>query len=195
MTDKVLTNIDFCVTSMNKSLAGSAEWLQVELAVSLLVYSNIGDADINAKKVLRQVYASAGRFDCLTPDSPSYQTIARRMQRSAGLFEKLGAKKISKIINGKKDQEALDSIVSGIKSFQLMSWDDVEQFATGVPKKAAREPKTQKEHKRRATDAEGTIHIETSHIRLDIPPEATAKEIMELARKLIQVAESAKLAA
>ncbi len=198
-------NIEFCISSMNTSLMNSAAALQVEIAVSLLVYSNLGSAGINEKKVLRDVYASAGRFDCLKPDSPSYQTISRRMQRSAAVFDKIGAKKIGKLVNGKSDQEALDSLIIGIKHFELMSWDDVQQFVTGVDKKSARmpkheieglpEPENRVEYKRRATDKEGAIHIETSHIKLDILQEATAKEIMELVQKLIQVAESAKLAA
>ena len=195
MAENTLQNIDFCIETMTSSLIGSASALQIEIAVSLLVYSTLGSADLDAKRTLRQVYASAGRYDCLTPDSTSYQTISRRMQRSAGLFEKLGAKRLAKIIAGKKDQDALQLLVDGIKPFQLLSWDDVQQFATGIDKKAARIVKTPAQHIRRATDAPDTIHLKTENIKLDIPAVATHKEIMELVQKLIQVSESAKLAA
>ncbi len=133
MSDKVLTNIEFCIASMNRSLMGSADMLQIELAVSLLVYSSLGAAGKDEKKVLRDVYASAG-YDCLKKESPSYSTVLRRMDRSAALFEKLGAKKVIKVINGKQDQEALESLIGSLKTFALMSWDDVLQFSTGVDK-------------------------------------------------------------
>ena len=132
MTDTSLVpqSLNYCVDAMRCSLALRGQALQIELAVSLIVYHACGASDIAAKKVMRSIYA-AGGIDCLTHDTPSYRTISRRMDRSAGLYDKVKHTTIAKWVKGKEGEQIVDAVVNGIEPLHLMSMDDVLTYTTG----------------------------------------------------------------
>ncbi len=166
-----MENLDSCINAMQRSLMQSKDALQVELSVSLFVFASLGAADLQAKKVLRGVYASAGRFDCLYPDSPSYSSVSRYMERSAMLFAHVGRAKLRRATKDKRDAEAIDAIMHLIAPLELMSWDDVMRKSTGKgPTRRASVP--------------GSVHIKTDHCRLDLTPDATLDELVTLREKL-----------
>jgi hypothetical protein len=166
-----MENLDSCINAMQRSLMQSRDALQIELSVSLFVFTSLGAADLQAKKVLRGVYASAGRVDCLTPDSPSYSSVGRYMERSAMLYEFIGKAKLRRAAKGRADADAIDAIAVLIAPLELTSWDDVMRKTTG------------KEPQKRA-QAPGSIRIKTEHCRLDLAPEATLDELVTLRAKL-----------
>lgn len=172
-----MENLNSCINAMQRALMSSKDALQIELAVSLFVFSSLGSADIHAKKTLRGVYASAGRFDCLYPDSPSYKSVSRYMSCSAWLFESMTKSKIKRVTKDKPDNEAIEAIIALLAPLQLQSWDDVAKHATGKP---------------RATQAKipGTVHLKTAHYKLDLTPDVTVDELIELRQKLDEIIES-----
>lgn len=193
MSEIIPVNLEFCVEAMRGSMMLRGQALQTELAVSFIVFDACGAADIGAKKILRAVYASAGRVECLTSGSPSYQTINRHMDRSARLYEKVKARSVTKWIKGRSGPEAIDAIIAALEPLHLMSMDDVAEYATGKPRVSARTKYTPENHpKRRSDDSGFAFVVETEHIHVGIPADATPDEVVDAANRLMELAKEMK---
>ncbi len=193
--------LDFCVELLHGGMDLGKRALQIELAVGLYVFFTCGSADINAKKVLRGIYASAGQVDCIKPGSPSYTRVANRMTAIAGLYDKLRRRRITDWIGDHHGAAATTAIIEGLKSYEFMVLDDVTEFWTGKTRKqrkAARVAADQDrglaandshhsnviDFHRRVADDPKAIHIEQPHIRVDIDRKATAQEIQTIIMEL-----------
>lgn len=188
-------NFDFCTKALKSSLMTGKSALQMELAVGLFVFHSCGSADIYSKKALRFVYAACGE-DCLTQEGADYKTNSRRMERIGKLYYKLGARKIKKALTGLGEMTAVDALREYIEPLQLKTMEAVSEYCAD-PADAKIEPKIHsvKNLTRRATDAPGVVHFATENCRVDIPPEASQTEIVNLANKLLQLAATLKKAA
>lgn len=165
-----MENLDFCIDALRGAMMLSGQALQVEIAVAFIVFDRMGSTDFQAKKVLRGIYASAGRADCLTPDSPSYQTVNRRMSRCADFYDTVRAGKVRKLLKPLAGQAAIDALVTLIASYQVQTMDD-------VARRTGKEPQAHK-------DAVGSFHVKTEHIKIDMTPDVTADEILALIKEL-----------
>lgn len=165
-------NLDYCITAMNRSLAMSRQALQVELAVGLAVYHHFENTGLAAKKAFREIYAAAGQVDCLTSESRSYQTVNRRMDRIAKLFDYLGRSKIRRVIGEHDGMNRIEALITYLEGLHLDSMDDVLNYV-GEP----RQPSIA--HNPHA------IHIVTAHVHLDVLPDASKAEIKEVISKLM----------
>lgn len=194
MTDiaAVPPSLNYCVAAMRGSMALRGQALQIELAVSLVVYHTCGSSDLAAKKVLRAVYAASG-IDCIKQDSASYRTIARRIDRSAGLYDKVKHSTIAKWLNGKDDTQTIDAVVAGLKPLNLNSMDDVLTYTTGKKREKEAKPRTtytpELHPLRRAEDAEAVVVLDTEHIHIGVPAGVSADELEEAAEQLIELAD------
>lgn len=200
MSDQIPQNLDFCIDALRGAMALRGQALQTELAVGLYTYHVCGSNDLQAKKVLRSIYASAGEADCLTPGSDSYQTVNRRMDYIAALYEKIKPRIIKKWIAGKSNQEAIDGIIVGLQPFEFRAMDHVRVFAKKPAQQRSESPVAEKNEPvtdhpmRRASDqpeAPGTRHVRTDHIDVAIPPDATRDELMRLAMEILELAKQA----
>lgn len=195
MIDLIPTNLTYCVDAMRGSMALRGQALQIELAVSLIVYHTCGSSDIAAKKVLRAVYAASG-IDCVKPDSVSYRTIARRMDRSAGLFDKIKPNTLTKWLKGKADTQAIDAVVAGLKPLKLNSMDDVLTYTTGKKREKESKPRTtytpELHPLRRAEDVDAVVMLDTEHIHIGVPAGVSADELEQAAEKLIELADKVR---
>lgn len=185
-------NFDFCTKALKTALTTSKTALKMELAVGLYVFHMHGSADIHAKRALRAVYAACGE-DCETPEGADYKTNSRRMERIGKLYYKLGARKIKKALAGIGEMTAVDALREYIEPLNLKTMDAVSEYCLDPQEKANDKP--QKPMTRRATDAPGVVHFKTEHVRIDIPPEASQSEIVNLANKLLELAATLKKAA
>lgn len=181
-----------CIKALSSAFALSKQAIQIEIAVAFVVFHQFGSTDLEAKKALRNVYASAGRADCLTPDSPSYQTVTRRINRCAAFCDAVGVKKVRRILKDVGDDDAIEAVKKFIEPYGIETMDDVAARA-GKPVIRTKPEDTEPEqddtpHARRATDAPGVIHVKTKHIDLPIPPDAPATELVTLANKLLALA-------
>lgn len=194
-------DLDVCIDALHGSMMLRGQALQIELAVGLYVFNTLGATDINAKKTLRGIYASAGEADCIEPGSESYQTVNRRMSYIAGLHDNLRPKVIKKWIAGKAGQEAIDAIIEQLKPYGFTAMDNIRIFITPTlskpePVKEDAVQAMEEVPHRRATDAPGTIHIKTDHMDLPVPPDTPPNELMDLAMQIIELAKRGeKLAA
>ncbi len=186
--------LDFCSDMLHRSMMLGKQALQIELAVGLFVFHAHTVADIASKKVLRGLYASAGRVDCLKSDSPHYHAIAKRIGVIAALFDKLKPRTISKWIDGFEGVNAVEGIMAELKPLELMSLDDVIEFYSGVSRKARDKAKSEAandssmnvlEFRRRTADQGDAIHIEQRHIHVDIDRRAKPEEIQAVIAELM----------
>lgn len=182
------TEFDFspCVKALGGALALSKKALQTEIAVAFVVFHGLGSTSAASKKALRQVYADAGRRDCMTPDSPGYQTVIRRINRCAALFEHVGWRKIKRMLKDLTPAGALSMVIDFLEPLDLQTMDDVAAYA-GRPRKDT-EP-TGEPVEEQADEEVEVIHVRTRHIDVVIPAGTPARELLALANKLIAMAE------
>ncbi len=180
-----MKRIEFDTTSLIEALRGamllSRQALQVEIAVGMLTYFTYGDTGMSARKVLRGIYASAGRADCLTSDCPSYNTVNRRMGRVADFYAGVKPRALRQVLGELKGAEAVDSLVKFLEPYQIASMDDLLKAAGG-----GRDRTTVKEHERRII----AVHIKTQHLDFPVPVETPISELWEFIDKLTEFARS-----
>lgn len=172
------TDLDFCITEMQSSLALGRKALQTEIAVGLYVFHAHGETDTAAKKALRAVYASAGEMDCLTLEGASYKTVSRRINRVAMLFVKLGRTKVKKAIGAARETSALEALREMIEPLALTSMDALADYVGVEVRRMASE--VNHAPSRRATDRPEVVHIATAHLDVAISPEIPPSEIVDL---------------
>lgn len=165
-----MDTISHCIEALSGAMMLTAQAIQVEIAVSFVIFYEQAGTNIAAKRVLRQVYASAGRVDCLTSGTGSYMTVTRRMGRSAAFYDSVGARKVKPVINGKRGKAAIEAVIAFLKPYGIETMDDLAARAGRQRKPSAEAP--------------GTVHIKTDHCRLDLAPDATIDELHELRDKL-----------
>lgn len=186
------TTHDFtaCIKALTGAFTLSWRALQAELSVSLYVFHLVGGTSLEAKRQLRQVYADAGR-PCLNHEDPAYQTVMRRIARSAALFDKLGARRVAKAIRAASGAAALQALTDMLAPLALRTMDDVAAYVAPAPGPAADAAPTREAPepaRRRESDAPDVTHVKTRHIDVAVPPGTPARELVALANKLLALA-------
>ena len=170
-----MDTITHCIEALNGAMQLSAQAIQVEIAVSILVFYESGGVSKESKRVLRQVYAGAGRLDCLTVGTGSYKTVSRRMGRSGDFYDTLDPKMLKRMLKDKQGAEAIEVIKQFIAVYQIENMDDLAAHGT-----RPRTPRPAPVENRRKTDFDATIvHLVTEHVHVDISPEVTREEVQE----------------
>lgn len=159
-----------CIEALRNSMSLTEQAIQIEIAVSFVVFNEKGGTTLDVKKILREIYASAGRVDCLTSDSPSYKTVNRRMGRCADFYDILGHKEITKVLKGKKGKDSILAIVEFLKPHNISNMDDL----------AAKANKGRKTHE----SVPGEVHVRSDHIKLDISADTTVAELSDLIKRI-----------
>lgn len=178
-----------CVKALSGAFALSSKALQSELAVALFVFHTMGGATLDAKRELRAVYADAGR-PCLNHEDPAYQTVVRRVNRSAALYDKLGARRVAKAVDELAPAAAIRALVGLLAPLGLDTMDAVGVFVGHVTRepRAAQAPDGALEALPEAGEEVTVVHVRTRHIDVTIPPGTPARELVNLANKLLKMA-------
>ena len=180
---------EICINNLAKSMASRRIALQIELSVGLSIFAQHGEASQEAKSTLSKIYADAG-WRCLTPKEMDYKTVNRRINATASLFEKIGIDEVTSAIASNKDQRAINAVAKHLEQYKLFTVNDVLAF---VDKQATpRKPRTVKEGpRRRWTDEEraSAKRIDLGPIHWVIPPESRRRDLIEAARKLLEIAD------
>ncbi len=185
--------LDFCVELLHGGMDLGKRALQIELAVGLYVFFTCGSADINAKKVLRGIYASAGQVDCIKPGSPSYTRVANRMTAIAGLYDKLKRRRITDWIGDHQGAAATTAIIEGLKPHEFMVLDDVTEFWTGKTRKQRKADRIGDGKEEAANDViykqithtQGVVRFAHTHIIAAVDPQATKEDIQAVIIELM----------
>jgi len=181
-----------CVKALSSAFALSSKALQSELAVALFVFHTVGGTSIDAKRELRAVYAEAGR-PCTNPEDASYQTVVRRINRAAALFDKLGARRVARAADELAPVAAIRALVDMLAPLKLGTMDAVGVYVGQMAPTTPREPVPDGAHLAEPQgDADPeveVIHVRTRHIDVVVPPGTPARELVALAKKLMKLAE------
>lgn len=197
-----------CVEMINAAAMSKIAAFQIELSVGLAVFQNYGLVDRTSKNTLCDIYQSSG-YQCVRPHDSDYKTVNRRINATAELFVKFGPSNIAKWVKSADEKAYILAISEGIQQYDLYSPADVYRFC-----RPAKEPATLVQvspHQtilagpttghdkvvqlfRRAADlaAKGANHIETENLALVIPKTATRDELVEMAMRILELAESMK---
>lgn len=197
-------SIETCATALNIAAMNRRSAFQTELAVGLGVFLVASGTHPDAKRLLCEAYAAAG-YQCMRPADMDYKTVNRRINATAELFHHVDVKAWA----GKTNEETLlRALHIGLEPFQLYTVSDVQRFCDPDRLKP---PVHVKPHDavlnggHTGQDAviamfkgataqvrAGAEHIETAHLALVIPDTTTRDELIELAAKLIALAEKKK---
>lgn len=202
-------SVETCAAALNIAAMNRKSAFQTELAVGLAVFLVNGDAGKVSKSALCEAYAAAG-YQCLRPVDIDYKTINRRINATADLYGKVNVKAWAAKLT---ENDLLRAIYIGLEPYELSTVADVQRYCN-PPKKAGKKTPT-KPHmevlagpvgtgntgqtkivsmfQRAAEEVrKGADHIETAHLAIMIPQDATRDELIELAGKLIALAEKKK---
>lgn len=197
-----------CVAELNRANLNRRLALQTELAVGLAVFLSTDD---EPKQILREVYASSG-YACLYTSDIDYKTINRRINVVAELYKFLTRAKLSRWVGKHTEADMIRALEIGLGPYEIYGVRDIERLCQSTPRAYVKAhtrgetvvngapdllagPTTGQdsvsEMFRRASDriAEGAHRIETEHIAVTVPAEATRDEIVTLAKKLLELAE------
>jgi len=183
-----------CVKALSGAFALSSKALQAELAVSLFVFHTLGGASLDARRELRGVYSDAGR-PCLNHEDPAYQTVMRRIGRSAALFDKIGARRVGKTVGALAPAGAIAALAEFLAPLRLDTMDAVGVYVGAAPSgppastPAAAPTGSSRAPRRRAADNPDVQHVKTRHIDVAVPPGTPARELVVLANKLLKMAQ------
>jgi len=182
-----------CVKALSGAFALSSKALQAELAVSLFVFHTLGGASLDARRELRGVYSDAGR-PCLNHEDPAYQTVMRRIGRSAALFDKIGARRVGKTVGALAPAGAIAALVEFLAPLRLDTMDAVGVYVGAAPSATPPAPVpapsgSGRAPRRRAADNPDVQHVKTRHIDVAVPPGTPARELVVLANKLLKMAQ------
>jgi len=194
--------IDLYAKALGKAFTHRRTALHLELAVGLCVFhDNKSEEPAQARVELVRCYAETG-YECMTPAGSDYKTVNRRVNTAWLLWEYLGgARKVrlgrvngtARIDAAKKIVEALEvrsvyDVMELVGRSQRRERDLGSEHATDTTQSAS-SANVNASLSRRATDAPGVVHVKTRHIDVPIPPDATKRELLTLADKLIKLAE------
>ncbi len=206
-------SIETCIKALHGAALSRKAAFQTELGVSFAVFLMQGGTERNARQMLTEAYASAG-YMCLTPTDADYKTINRRINATADLFNTIKMRTVKKWAGALDENKLIAAMVEGLRPYELFTVADVQRYCMPpetVHAKPATASTTVQPHTailggpavnhtgqdkviqqfRRAADevAKGAAHIETAHLALMIPKNTTRDELVEMAQKILELAQ------
>lgn len=178
---------DIYLACLSNAILHRRAAVQIELAVGLCVAHDFIADQAEARVMLTSVYASAG-YDCLAPDGRDYKTINRRVNTSFLLFDKVTAEAVAGAIAELGGHKRIETVQALLEPLQLYTYDDVLAHC-GRPRGGAA-PSDPAPAPKRGRPAAAVVHVTTKHIDVAVPPSATRKEVLDLAVKLVALAET-----
>jgi hypothetical protein len=205
-------SVEVCIKALNNAAMSRRAAFQTELAVGFAIFLVNNGTERAARQILVDAYASAG-YQCLQTSDQDYKTINRRVNATADLFNRIGVKAVRKWAGKHNDDQLIAAMVEGLRPYELWTVSDVQRYAAPAPVPATPAPTAAPVNPhngiltgpaagnnsgqvavmglfRRAADqvAKGAEHIETEHMAVMIPKDATPDEIVTLAYKLLEMA-------
>ncbi len=189
-------SLETCVSALRGAMMSRRQALLAELSIGLLVFVGAGGTNRIAKRILTELYASAG-YQCINSSDIDYKNVNRRVNVTAVLFETLGIEKVRGWMSGKRENDLLLAMTQNLEPLQFFTSDDVADFC-GRPSNKSRARKLTSDASQPALltydpeqDApEGSIRIETRALHLMIPPAVPPRELIEVAMRLLDIAKA-----
>lgn len=188
-----------CVSAINEAALNRRLAVQIELAVGMAIFAQQKGATSKAKAILSAIYAEAG-YQCEPSTAPHYKSVQKRIQAAADLYLKFGQAAIEHTMMHTTGRKSIIALQEAVDSVGITAIDQVRGYVGKVrkPRDAGQVIKTNVlSFNRRAADKDHTlwVHVVTDHLAVDVPPEADPDELIQLAGKLIEVAQQRKTTA
>jgi len=201
----MILTIATCIRALNRAALNRKTAFQIELAVGLAVFLSYGDTAKQARQMLSEAYNSAG-YECLHVTGIDYKTVNRRINATAKLFEKLP---VAVWAGSHSEDRLLSALCLGLEPYEFFSVQDVLRYCGTqqvLPSRPALQVKPAPEAIappttgqdairnmfRRASDQAGE-RVDVGPLHLVIPDEATQGDLLALAARLIEMAQSKEL--
>jgi hypothetical protein len=157
-----------------------AEALQIELAVMFSVIVECNSNKRLAREAIYDVYNTSGSYQCAQPTDRDWKSVGRSIRAGLALFSMLSeAEDIATWGEGLKHGEQINAYVEHIAPLKLATVNEVLSVCGEIKPPVAR-------GEREAP--EGSHVVNTPHMRLVIPPNVTADELMQVIGDLMAYA-------
>jgi hypothetical protein len=156
--------------------------LQTEIAVGFAVFLDSYPSKRLARAQLQKIYNDAG-CKCEGPNDVNWKSVNRRIAASVALFDFLGHSDVRAWAGDLVKAPLIEALVKKLDPLKLNTVNEVLLVCKGA--------KTGSAGGERAPGAgrKPGQRIETSHVKFSIPPGTTPEELLEVAGKLMTMAQ------
>jgi hypothetical protein len=172
-TIKAYANI-IHAAAMNRRAA-----LQTEIAVGFAVLLDSYPSKRLARAQLQKIYDDAG-CKCAGPNDVNWKSINRRIAASIALFDFMGHEEVREWAGDLTKAPLVEALVKKIEPLKLSTVNEVLIVCKGAKTKSGETTSVGRKP--------GT-RIETPHLKFSIPPLTTPEELLEVAGKLMTIAQ------
>jgi hypothetical protein len=173
-TIKAYANI-IHAAAMNRRAA-----LQTELAVGFAVLLDAYPSKRLARAQLQKIYDDAG-CKCSGPTDVNWKSVNRRIAASIALFDFMGHEEVREWAGDLVKAPLIEALVKKIEPLKLNTVNEVLIVCKGQ--------KTTVGGESSGAGRKPGIRIETPHLKFSIPPATTPEELLEVAGKLMTMAQ------
>lgn len=169
-------NLKAYVTAIQGAVLSDRKSLQVQLAVAFAVMLESPGNKKLIRAQLCEIYAGAG-YACREPSDVHWKSINRRITAAMLLFEFNSEKEVREWAGDGKPATAIEGIIKKLEPLKLKTFNEVIQICRegkGGRPGAGRKP---------------GVKLETAHLRCIVPQSASPEEMLELAGKLMAMAQ------
>jgi hypothetical protein len=160
--------------SMNRRAA-----LQTEIAVGFAVFLDSYPSKRLARAQLQKIYNDAG-CKCEGPNDVNWKSVNRRIAASSALFDFMGHEEVREWAGDLTKDALIEALVKKIEPLKLNTVNEVLIVCKGQKTPGERGTTVGRKPGQR---------IETPHLKFSIPPSATPEELLEVAGKLMSMAQ------
>jgi hypothetical protein len=202
-------SLDTCVAALNGCAMSRKAAFQTEISVGLAVFAVSGAANTDAKRALKEIYASAG-YDCLRYADQDYKTVNRYINNAANLFNKIGAEAVCKWIVGHTEASILLAVSESLRPLELTMQRDIERLCNplALVKRTAtavvpirpvhsilQGPASAFDVSEMIEQSPAIRKISTLNLTLAVPATVTYEELIEMATQLLAMSDQMRKAA
>lgn len=182
----MIANSDACIKALQGAMMSRRKALLLELSVGLAVFCSAGDTD--AMRSLKEIYESVG-YECVHRDGKDYARVHYRASAVEALFKKLTMSVVIEWAGAKKNTAAINEIATHLNMLAFDSMESVRAYSLPKVEPVALVTAPAQETITTVPGSDHVYHIKSSHLKLDIPDSIDVSEIMDLARKLLALAD------
>lgn len=179
-----------CVNYISNGLVMGRQALLLELSVCVSIFAGAGSISRETKQLVADVYKQAG-YDAENKQSRHYKTVNRRVNASAALYSKLGAKKVAEWVGTREEDELLQAVATGLEEHKFESMDDVLEFAGRPSNRNASKAKGASKKPAKVKAEKPAIPMQVfrvPHVKVELPEDMSSEAMLKLAAKIIDAA-------
>jgi hypothetical protein len=156
--------------------------LQTEIAVGFAVFLDSYPSKRLARAQLQKIYNDAG-CKCEGPNDVNWKSVNRRIAASSALFDFMGHEEVREWAGDLTKDALIEALVKKIEPLKLNTVNEVLIVCKGA------KPGSGSGERAPGAGRKPGLRVETSHLKFSIPPATTPEELLEVAGKLMTMAQ------